>query len=37
MMYSQDDLKEIFENLKEIITSNMNSEINYYLNMNGKI
>jgi hypothetical protein len=36
MMYSQDDLQELFENLKQNITSTMNGEISYYLNMNGK-
>lgn len=35
-MYSQADLSEIFEKLKETVSTNMDSEMSYYINMNGK-
>jgi hypothetical protein len=37
MMYSNEDIKEMMERLKGIVSENMESEISYYLNMNGNI
>lgn len=36
MMYSQSDILEMIENLSNIITKNMENELDYYVNMNGK-
>ena len=37
LMYSRDDLKEMLTDLKEKIHKKTEDEINYYLNMSGKI
>jgi hypothetical protein len=36
-MYSRDDLKEMLNDLKEKIDKKTEDEINYYLNMSGKL
>ncbi len=36
MMFSKNDVTEIMEGLKDKITNQMDKEITYYLNMNGK-
>lgn len=36
-MYSRDDLKEMLTDLKEKIHKKTEDEINYYLNMSGKL
>jgi hypothetical protein len=36
MMYSQSDILEMIENLTGIVSKNMESELDYYVNMNGK-
>jgi len=35
-MYSKNEVDEMFEQVKLLITNNMDNEITYYLNMNGK-
>jgi len=34
MMYSKQDIKEMFEKVKNMVIDNSNEEISYYLNMN---
>ncbi len=34
MMYSKEDIKEVFDKLKDLVVNNTNEEISYYLNMN---
>ena len=36
MMYSNDDINEMFQNLKSNLSEEMEEEIKYYVNMNGK-
>ncbi len=36
-MYSQSDLLEMLENLTSIVGKNMENELDYYINMNGRI
>lgn len=37
MMFSKQEVSEMFENLKDQVSTNMDNEISYYLNMNGKV
>jgi hypothetical protein len=36
-MYSNQDIKDMMDKLKDTISSSMETEISYYLNMNGTI
>jgi len=35
-MYSKEDIRDMFEKLKEVIINTSNEEISYYLNMSCK-
>ena len=36
-MYSKQEVEELLENTKSNVTSSMDNEISYYLNMNGNL
>jgi hypothetical protein len=37
MMYSKADVIEMFEKLKDLVSTNMENELAYYINMNCKL